>query len=370
MNYIEQINMFWILDAEHSFNGNESRLYFYLLKLSNSLFWKNPVTNADSYTAEMVGIAVNTLKSVRNRLQQAGLITFKPGGNGSRNKCTYYIIPAPEVVKLINKVSTIDTLSFKTLTPYAIPGLEISDDISKLKQNQTEERGANMNLPSVPEKIDRKEKKKKISIQKLLPPNLEKVENFFSARTKTFWPLETSKQEAGNFFDHYEANGWVQGKGKPIVKWEAAAHKWIRNAQNGEFKTGKGVALPRSTVTKPDEMLISEIEGFYLSHLQGEKGLPKISFNHYDLLKRMGLAKLKPEKQTEIKAKARTIRMEMIMGSNKQSALDLLKAYEKMQEGDQLIEADKENFYHVARRLTVRELFHMKQYAGKQKFFE
>src|SRR5919199_1364228 len=98
MNYLEQINVFWLLDSEYSFNGNESRLYFYLLKQSNSLYWKNPFSNADGYTASMVGISVNTLKTCRNRLQQAGLIHFKPGGNGSRDKCMYQIVEANNVI--------------------------------------------------------------------------------------------------------------------------------------------------------------------------------------------------------------------------------------------------------------------------------
>lgn len=28
------------------------------------------------------------------------------------------------------------------------------------------------------------------------------------------------------FVAHYEANGWKQGRGKPIVKWKAAVVTW------------------------------------------------------------------------------------------------------------------------------------------------
>lgn len=43
-------------------------------------------------------------------------------------------------------------------------------------------------------------------------------------------------QERGNrisaeqFYDHYEANGWVQGsRGKPIINWQACVRTWERN---------------------------------------------------------------------------------------------------------------------------------------------
>lgn len=45
--------------------------------------------------------------------------------------------------------------------------------------------------------------------------------------------------DAESFFDFYEANGWVQGKGKPIRDWRAAVRTWERrNKQNGNG--GKG----------------------------------------------------------------------------------------------------------------------------------
>ena len=35
--------------------------------------------------------------------------------------------------------------------------------------------------------------------------------------------------DAQRFFDYYEANGWVQGKGKPIKDWKAAVRIWERS---------------------------------------------------------------------------------------------------------------------------------------------
>lgn len=40
--------------------------------------------------------------------------------------------------------------------------------------------------------------------------------------------------EANKFYDYYSANGWTQGKNKPIVDWRAAARNWIRRAKEYE----------------------------------------------------------------------------------------------------------------------------------------
>ena len=56
-------------------------------------------------------------------------------------------------------------------------------------------------------------------------PSLAECVAYFEAKGST-------SEAAENFFDHYEAIGWLQGKAKaPIRKWENAASRWIRTSQ-------------------------------------------------------------------------------------------------------------------------------------------
>ncbi len=95
MNYIELINNFWKADLEFSFTGNETKLYMFLLYTSNSLGWQNPFRLSYRQIALRVNLGINTVKSARNRLKQAGLIDFSEGKRGCPrdmgNKAEYRI---------------------------------------------------------------------------------------------------------------------------------------------------------------------------------------------------------------------------------------------------------------------------------------
>ena len=52
-------------------------------------------------------------------------------------------------------------------------------------------------------------------------PTLEEIAEYCIQRKSSVDPQ--------HFFDYYEANGWVQGKGKPIKDWKAAVRTWESN---------------------------------------------------------------------------------------------------------------------------------------------
>jgi DNA-binding transcriptional MocR family regulator len=53
------------------------------------------------------------------------------------------------------------------------------------------------------------------------PKGLEEV-------VAAFTEVGAAETDAMAFYDYYEANGWTQGRNKPIKDWKAAARGWIR----------------------------------------------------------------------------------------------------------------------------------------------
>lgn len=53
------------------------------------------------------------------------------------------------------------------------------------------------------------------------PPTVEEVKAYCAERKNGVDPER--------FVDFYAANGWKQGRGKPIVDWKAAVRTWERN---------------------------------------------------------------------------------------------------------------------------------------------
>lgn len=70
---------------------------------------------------------------------------------------------------------------------------------------------------------------------RFVPPTIEEVKAYCVERKNAV--------DAERFFDFYSANGWVQGRGKPIRDWKAAVRTWERTS---------GQAPPEQPVPKFD----------------------------------------------------------------------------------------------------------------------
>jgi hypothetical protein len=86
--------------------------------------------------------------------------------------------------------------------------------------------GANapVTVAALPREEKRREEKKednKAVRPKFTPPTLDEVSQYV---TENQYPVDAER-----FVDYYQANGWVQGKGKPIKDWKATVRTWSKN---------------------------------------------------------------------------------------------------------------------------------------------
>ena len=124
------------------------RLYFYLLKTANRLGWVDSWTRSDAKVSSDVGVSVNSMKTARNRLVQAGLIEFKSGGNGQRDKTRY-------IVRCQNLIPKLQPKHEPNLIPNREPKPQPYINKTKIKTK-------NINIPPTPPKGVDKAKEKEL----------------------------------------------------------------------------------------------------------------------------------------------------------------------------------------------------------------
>ena len=189
MTYIELINNFWELDEDWQFTCCETRLYFYLLKTANRLGWVDSWTRSDAKVSSDVGVSVNSMKTARNRLVQAGLIEFKSGGNGQRDKTRY-------IVRCQNLIPKLQPKHEPNLIPNHEPKPQPYINKTKIKTK-------NINIPPTPpkgvDKAKEKELLEKEEALRVLEEELKKREAELDAQSDKppssyYW----SAKDAGN----------------------------------------------------------------------------------------------------------------------------------------------------------------------------
>jgi hypothetical protein len=119
MNLFDLLANFWRLDEQKNFSGNETRLYFFLVHLANRSFWQEWIEYADKRMVANANISLQVLKSARERLKEAELLDFVPGG-GFRVKTKYRILtpksipkPSPYHINTKDKNSNINSYGKK-----------------------------------------------------------------------------------------------------------------------------------------------------------------------------------------------------------------------------------------------------------------
>ena len=220
-NYI--VVMGWMMTAL-GLNGND--LLAYALIYSHSQDGEGAYWGSLSHTADRLNIRRRAAVDVLNRLVERGHIKKSEANIDGIQRCMYRAVVPDEATPPHKRKSE----------PQAQP------------QQQ-------------PKKVAR-----------FTPPTVEEVQNYCRERGNMV--------DAQRFVDFYTANGWHQGRGKPIKDWRAAVRTWERddfnynNNHNGQRFSKESVQLQRREIIARE---VADLDAHYFAARAAEEHTECIS---------------------------------------------------------------------------------------------
>ena len=132
--------------------------------------------------------------------------------------------------KILEKENAIRTKNETQTTRLTVLNYDSYQESRNADETQMKRKRNGDETQLTPDNKEIKKQENKNMHSKAKPESLEIV-------TAYFVELKVNTTEAEKFFDHYTANGWTQGKNKPIKDWKAAARNWKRNMDNFKGKS-------------------------------------------------------------------------------------------------------------------------------------
>lgn len=218
MNYISLINNFWLLSEEHDFRPIDIALYFYLLKIANSLSWKPSFKRNNKEIMAKLGInSRNTFNSTRNRLKMAGLIDYKTYNGKAFSSYTVLVTCSKnrQVTEQVTEQVTAQVTAHLNKTETKTKNKE------KIKRKET-----------APTDLGLKFEVEKKKEEEAPSPTLEQVVAICLKKGM-------SSEEAEQFFYYYDAQGWVTSSGQKIKRVDSMVNRWLTNNKTKTTNDGR-----------------------------------------------------------------------------------------------------------------------------------
>jgi hypothetical protein len=250
MNYIEQINGFWDKSRTDDLTAIDVSTYMSILDYCNSLGWMNPFICHWDIVCQRSKSSKNAFYKSVDRLNELGYIKFEKGNRSTKQ-------PKLTVLELKNTEGTRKEYKGNTEgTPKEHEGnlyKQLNLETIKLIE-------ANASL--VEENLEEwiKNSKKNVSSR---PKTVKEVEDYM---TEIGYPNPLF--ESQQFFDHYEANGWMRGRnGKNKIKdWKAVVRTWHRRKEKddkvvrNEYGSAVGQKGDREALAKYMGITVEELD--------------------------------------------------------------------------------------------------------------
>ena len=223
MYHLHHLNTFFLqMQKEQRLTAMHISLYTALFHLWNYHRFQMPFQISGEHVMQISGIgSKNTYAKCLRELHQYGYILYYKAGR-KYQKAQVSLVelnipdqpPLPQTtLDMSHILLKIDTLFGIDPVPPYTTGMHI---LNKIDTTENEKGAKVAHFSAAPR------------------PLLEQVQAFFADR-------DYPQHEAAPFFYHYEANGWLQGGRTPIINWQAAAGKWVRNNFKDQLTPAAGL---------------------------------------------------------------------------------------------------------------------------------
>ena len=196
-------------------------LYYALFQSWNRSKFNNPISinREDMMSASKIGSA-NTYTKTLKELDAWGYISYQPSKNRWKGSKVYMYSSDNS-----NNISTDkSTAQTKVQEPIKHERPSINNTNNKKPSKPLkEERAISSRRPNPEREVQKDEGKGKEG--RFAPPPIDQVQAFFLEEGST-------ANEAENYHNYFESNGWLVGGKAKMKNWKAAARNWIKRSAN------------------------------------------------------------------------------------------------------------------------------------------
>jgi hypothetical protein len=201
---------------------------------------KNPVVCKDSeYLAVWIYLLLSATHFEYPELFKGKKITLKPGQliTGRKTISLKFDISESKVQRILKTLEIEHQIEQQTSNENRL--ITILNWNEYQESEQQNELPVNNERTTSEQRVNTYKNNKNIKNDKnnknshFTPPSLGEVQVYCRERN--------NQVDAEQFINHYTANGWIQGRGKPIKDWKAAVRTWERN----DFNKPSPAAQPR-----------------------------------------------------------------------------------------------------------------------------
>ena len=219
VNYIRQLTSVYEIFAEDDrLSPWHISLYYALFHSWNLSKFRNPISinRADMMLHSKIGSA-NTYSKCIKQLDQWGYIKYEPSKSAMRGSKVHMFIF--DTSANTSSDTSADISSEQEPIHLVRPSINSINNKKHTKPNKQEK--ANSFRRTSPEReVQKGERQRKTAFS---PPSLDEAKKFFLEAKSTH-------DQAEQFYNHFESNGWLVGGKAKMKNWKAAARNWIKRS--------------------------------------------------------------------------------------------------------------------------------------------